>query len=91
MHKYPFLYRQCENTFGYDDIIERLGEKRVLLPILDTHCMSNDETLFIENAFTESYNELIDFLDGNGFVIKRSDDTDIVYIIPIKKKNVPIS
>lgn len=88
MHKYPFLYQQCESTIGYDDMIERLGENRVLLTILDTNCMMNDITLFIENALTEVYNELIDFLDGNGFIIKRFDDSNIVHIVPIEKENV---
>lgn len=88
MHKYPCLYLQCESTFGYDDIVERLGENRVLLTILNTNCMMNKITLFIEDIHTKAYNELIDFLDGNGFIIQRFNDSNTVHIIPIERKNI---
>ena len=88
MHKYPFLYQQCTNTFGYDDMIKRLAGRQVLLSILDVNCRNNEVTLFIENALTEAYNELIDFLDGNGFVIERADDSNIIHIIPMERKDI---
>jgi len=87
MHKYPYLYQQCENTIGYDDMIKRL-EKNQAFPIgLNVNCKHGNITLFIENTITEVYNELIDFLDGNGFIIKRVSNK-IVYIIPIERKNM---
>lgn len=87
MHKYPFLYRQCENTFGYDELIERLGKYPILLEVFDTNCMKNSATI-LHNINTKVCNELLDFLDGNGFSIEYLFDNSITYITPIKKENV---
>ena len=88
MHKYLFLYQQCENTFDYDGLIKRLERYKIFLSILDVNCRNNKVTLLSESELPEAYNELIDFLDGNGFIIKRFNDSNIVHIIPIKKENV---
>ena len=85
MHKYPYLYQQCENTIGYDDMIERLGKNRMVLMLLDIDCMINKTSSFPENVITYIYDELIDFLDGNGFIIEHSDN--IIHFIPIKRKD----
>lgn len=87
MHKYPFIYRQCENTFGYDELIERLNDYQIFLQAIDTNCMKNSSTIS-HNINTEVYNELLDFLNGNGFSIKYHFNNSIVYITPIKKENV---
>jgi len=88
---YPYLYQQCENTFGYDDLMKRLGGYKILLSILDVNCKNNEVTVFIENTLTEEYNELMDFLDGNGFIIEHiidSNDNNIVHIMPMKRKDI---
>lgn len=87
MHKYPYLYQQCESTIGYDDVIKRLEKNQAIPVVLNSNCKRGNITLLVESALTEVYNELIDFLDGNGFVIKRVSNK-IVYIIPIERKNV---
>ena len=86
MHQYPFLYQQCESTIGYDDMIERLGKDRILLMLLDDNCMINRETIVSKIIALELYSELIDFLDGNGFIIKYVND--VMHIIPIERKNI---
>ncbi len=91
MHKYPLLYKQCEDTTGYDDLIRRLGRYQSLPTKLDIDCRRGGTTMLTENALTEIYNELLDYLDGNGFVIKRfnnSFNNKIIYIIPIEKENI---
>lgn len=87
MYKYPLLYKQCENTIGYDDIIRRLGKNQTLPTRLNINCKYGNTTLFVESALTEVCNELIDFLDGNGFIIKRFNNK-LVCIIPIEGKNI---
>lgn len=86
MHKYPFLYQQCESTIGYDDMIERLGKDRILLMLLDTNCMMNSDTVVSKIIALQLYSELIDFLDGNGFIIKYINN--MIRIIPIERKNI---
>lgn len=87
MHKYPFLYKQCENTFGYDELIERLREYPILLEVINTNCMKNSATIS-HNINTEVYNELLDFLNGNGFSIRYLFNRNITCITPITKENV---
>lgn len=87
MHKFPYIYRQCENTFGYDELIERIGAHRVIFTIISINCMNNSTTIF-ENTNPEVFNEFLDFLDGNGFSVQYHFNNRTVYITPIKKENV---
>jgi hypothetical protein len=91
MHKYQEIYEQCENTIGYDDMIERVdADNPNLLPrYLAENCKMRIYTLFSAKAY-DVYSELFDFLDGNGFIIE-SVMPGIFRITPVIKEKGSVS
>lgn len=84
MHKYPYLYNQCEDKTGYDEMIGRLTCFH-LLDFINFHCKYRTSICFSSTCINK-FSELFDFIDGNGFSITEVNDGSYI-IIPIPIKN----
>lgn len=85
MHKYQFIYNHCDSTFGYDELVEKLCNTH-FIDSLNNNCADGFSTLFIQDLLDEEA-ELVDFLDGNGFMVDYPG-REVGRIIPIEKENV---
>lgn len=82
MHKYPNIYAQCESKYGYDFLMLDF-KPTAFLEILDKNCLQNKVTYCPTMLYY--YNELLDFLDGNGFIVsKHSNNYEITPIIKLE-------
>lgn len=66
-HKFPYIYDQCEDKTGYDEMIGRLARFE-LLKTIDANCACSAPT-FWSRAEISEFGEFIDFIDGNGFFV----------------------
>lgn len=66
-HKFPYIYDQCEDKTGYDEMIERLTHFE-LLKAIDMNCELCTPTYWPRSDISE-FGEFIDFIDGNGFFV----------------------
>lgn len=66
-HMFPYIYDQCEDKTGYDEMIKRLTHFE-LLETIDDNCAHNAATYWPRSGINE-FSEFIDFIDGNGFFV----------------------
>lgn len=84
-HMFPYIYDQCEDKTGYDEMIGRLTHFE-LLKAIDMNCELCAPTYWPRSDISEfgEFSEFIDFIDGNGFFIAGLGDAG--FIMPINSE-----
>ena len=64
------IYNQCSNRFGFDKAFSDID----LIPLNMLYSLISHQKE-IHTVYCHSYNEVLDFIDGNGFKVE-GNDTD---------------
>jgi len=81
MHKFPHLYAQLESTVGFEELAEK-PSLDYFLHCLDKCCEKGFIYISPKICFTD---ELLDFLDGNGFQVDPCADGTCKFM-PLKRR-----